>query len=339
MVTLNYLYRHPNPIYFSVEKLFTAIGAQISRSCPEEFKVQEGVLPYPSHWRKILSNIRFAKDRQQDINHITGDVHYAILPLSGDRINVLTIHDCVMLHRYPALDPRHWLMKWLWYDLPVRKADMVTVISENTKRELLHFTKCNPGKIRVIPNFVDDSFQPAPAVFNKEYPRVLFVGSTPNKNLERLVRAIEGIPLRLEIVGMPDEQQIRLLKDHRIDYQLSSGLTPEALLQKYRECDLLAFPTVYEGFGLPIIEAQAVGRPVLTSNISPMREVAGGGACLVDPFDTGSIRKGLMDILNDKDYREKIVAEGSANVARFRLDKIAAQYVELYRELIQRKLN
>jgi glycosyltransferase involved in cell wall biosynthesis len=267
---------------------------------------------------------------------VTGDVHYAILGFRKRKVNVLTIHDCVMLHKNPR-GPRHWLMKRLWYELPVKKADAVTVISENTKRELLRFTKCDPEKIRVIPDFVDPAFRPSGRGELNRPPRVLFIGSTPNKNLERLIMALEGLPVRLEMVGVPDEKQLRLLQQHHIDYRQSAGLTQEELLAKYEECDLLAFPTTYEGFGLPIVEAQAVGRPVLTSDLPPMNDVAGDGAVLVDPYRVDAIRQGILSILGDADLRLGLVERGFRNVQRFRLENVAEQYVSLYRELLQLK--
>ncbi len=221
---LCYFYRHPDPIYFSVEKLFTELGRQIAKKYDKEFIVEQRTLPYSSNWKRLIPNIDFAKRHQQEINHITGDVHYALMRFSKSNINVLTIHDCVMLHRYSKRNPRYWIMKWLWYDLPVAKADAVTVISEHTKKELLHFTNCDPGKIRVIPNFVDAGFRSVAFGFNKECPCILFVGSTPNKNLERLIQAIEGIKLRLEIIGQLSDDQLALLKRCGIDYHQSSGL-------------------------------------------------------------------------------------------------------------------
>jgi glycosyltransferase involved in cell wall biosynthesis len=339
MHTLCYFYRSPDPIYFSVEKLFTGLGRRIAGAYDKEFTVENRTLPYPSNWKRLIPNIRFAKRHQKEINHITGDVHYALLRFSKSHINLLTVHDCVMLHRYSTRNPRYWIMKWLWYDLPVRRADIVTVISENTKKELLHFTKCDPGKIRVIPNFVDAAFRPVAFEFKKEYPCMLFVGSTPNKNLERLIQAIEGITLRLEIIGQLSDEQQALLKKCHIDFHQSSGLGPEALLEKYIQCDLLAFPSTYEGFGLPIVEAQAIGRPVLTSNMAPMNEVSGDSACLVDPYSVDSIRAGVLKILNDEDYRNRIIVQGFHNAARYSLEKVADQYVALYRELLKERLN
>jgi glycosyltransferase involved in cell wall biosynthesis len=336
---LRFFFRHPDPIYFSLEKLFMGIGDRISAAYPAEFSVENLYLPFPSNWKRISSNINFAKKHRADINHITGDVHYAILGFNNRSVNILTIHDCVALHRYPAASPKYRILKWLWYDLPVRKADVVTVISGNTKDELLRFTKCDPAKIKIIPNFVDPAFTPSPPGLKKELPSILFIGSTPNKNLERLVASLEGINAELEIIGTLTDDQLQLLKKHKISFHRSSGLSKEALLQKYIDCDLLAFPSTYEGFGLPIIEAQAIGRPVLTSDIEPMREVAGGVACLVNPFDVSSIRKAVLRLLEDDDYRKELIEGGFRNVQRFRLETVADQYADLYRQLVRKKLN
>ena len=337
MYRISYFYRKPQSNYFSIENLFHRISGQVESFYSEEFVVQEFEMPFINKFKTLVKNISFARQRQSEINHITGDIHYALLGCRKKNINILTIHDCVTLHRYPKTNPKYWIIKWIWFDLPVKKADVLSVISENTKNDLLRFTNCNPEKIRVIGNFVDPGFQNTSYLFRKEKTQILFIGTTENKNLNRLVEAVDGMDVKLDIVGKLNDSQLSVLKKHRVEYIQSSGLSKEALYEKYRECDLVAFPSTYEGFGLPIIEAQASGRPVLTSNLSPMREVSGAGACLVDPFDRRSIRKGLLTIIEDTKYREKMIETGLENVKRFSLEHVTNQYVELYRELISRK--
>jgi glycosyltransferase involved in cell wall biosynthesis len=99
----------------------------------------------------------------------------------------------------------------------------------------------------------------------------------------------------------------------------------------------VVFASTYEGFGMPIVEANATGRPVVTSNIGPMPEVAGSAACLVDPFDCSSIREGIVRVIGDADYRSHLVAGGFENVKRFQADVIAAQYAAVYREVFLRR--
>ena len=110
-------------------------------------------------------------------------------------------------------------------------------------------------------------------------------------------------------------------------------LTDEELVQAYRRCDMVVFASLYEGFGLPILEAQAMGRPVITSNFGAMREAAGDGALLVDPYSVEAIREAVLRIKREPALREDLIAKGRENAERFRAEAVAARYAELYRNL------
>jgi glycosyltransferase involved in cell wall biosynthesis len=337
MIRLTFFYRHTNPLFFSIERVFGNIAAQLRERYATEIMVEEVKMPFVSKPRNLFKNITFTRRRQTDINHVTGDIHYALLGCNRGKIKVLTIHDCVSVQKYPRTDPRYWIIKWIWYDWPVRWADHVTVISESTKKELLRLVQVPTEKVSVISNYIDPCFRAMPGVFNVACPRILFIGTTPNKNLGRLVTALKDIPAILDIVGELTQEQLAALNDAGIRYEQSARLSRDELLEKYCLCDLLAFPSTYEGFGLPIVEAQAVGRPVLTSSLSPMREVAGDGAYLADPYDSHAIRKGLLRIITEPDYRGQLVRHGWNNVARFSLETVTQEYISLYRQLIGRK--
>ena len=319
--------RRPQGANYSVERLFT----DVRTSFPPGIDARVAVCRFPSRgiWRRIYDAIE-AVFRQGEVNHITGDVHFLALLLHRKK-TVLTILDLVSVHRLQGI--RRSLFLFLWYRWPMKRSAMVTVISEATKEDLLRHVSVPPQKIRVVHCCVSDDFIYIQRIFNETKPVILQVGTKPNKNLQRVAEALRGVPCHLRIIGELPDQDARLLQLHEVDYSSVSGITDAELLEEYRRCDLLMFASTFEGFGLPIIEAQATGRPVITSDLPSMAEVAGGSACLADPFDVQSIRAGVIKIINDSRYRGNLIELGLENVKRFRAEAIAAQYADIYREL------
>jgi glycosyltransferase involved in cell wall biosynthesis len=115
-----------------------------------------------------------------------------------------------------------------------------------------------------------------------------------------------------------------------VHYQSYGRLSDDELVQRYREADVISFVSTYEGFGMPIVEAQCMERVCVTSNCSSMPEVAGDGACLVDPLDVASIRAGFQRVIAEEEYRETLIEAGRVNRLRFNAQKIADDFLRVY---------
>lgn len=281
-------------------------------------------------WPRIQIALAFRKARCV-INHITGDIHFAILGLPK-KGSILTVHDCgFMDHSNPMARFILWLF---WLKLPIAHAQVVTAISEATKADLIRFTGCKPEKIRVIPTIIKTHFIPSPKEFSPQKPRILHIGMAHNKNLFRHMEALAGIECHLHIVGRITEEARIRLEALQIDYSNTWDLSDAQVYAAYQNCDLLLFASTLEGFGMPILEAQTVGRPVITSNLSSMAEVAGDSACLVDPYSVESIRGGVLRVIHDEAYRGKLLLAGFENIKRFRPEQVARAYADLYEELV-----
>jgi glycosyltransferase involved in cell wall biosynthesis len=246
---------------------------------------------------------------------------------------LLTIHDCRYVDRKKGFAQK--MVTWLYLKAPVQKAAWVTAVSENTKKEIMRYTGCAPGKIKVIPVPVNPVFKPAPKVFNKECAVILQVGAAENKNLARLAKAIQNMPCRLVIIGCVSPRDMEKLDQYKINYTIKSDLNISALYTEYVQCDIVSFVSLQEGFGMPLIEANCVERVVITSNISSMPEVAADAACLVDPYDAEDIAKGFLKIIHNEAYRQQLIANGRQNRLRFNEETIANAYYEMYKNMAQ----
>ncbi len=318
------IFRKPQTYYFSIEKVFALIEPFLKN----KVILQKAFVPrHKVSVSTFVKNLQFVSKLKADVYHVTGDIHYAVFGLSA-RKTILTIHDCVFMYQAHGLKRK--ILYYLFLKWPVKRSALITTVSEKSKEDIIRFTGCSSEKVVVIADPYDERITFQPHQFHKQRPLILFVGITPNKNLFRVIEALEGISCELHIIGKIPAAEREQLEKKKIAFKESYNLTDEELRHAYKNSDIVLFPSLFEGFGLPIIEAQQTGRPVITSNLSPMKDVAGSGACLIDPFSAKSIRDGIMNVIEDGEYRAHVIKHGLKNAELYRPDRIANSYLELY---------
>lgn len=281
-----------------------------------------------SLWRNVQFVIKSQKLQKCDVVHITGTESY-LLPFLKRHKVLFTVHDIASLETNCSGLKR--MFKRRAFIETIKYADFVTFISQKSMHETLDAISLELSRVKVIENPLERSYKFSPREFNVSLPTILHVGTKPNKNLSRSVEALKGIACRLRIVGVLSSQQKEELDRSGIDYSNVWNISDQQMLEEYKECDIVNFPSTYEGFGMPIVEGQAVGRVVVTSQIEPMKSVGGKGVVLVDPYSVDSMRKGYESIIEDKSLRDATISMGVKNSERYDLYRITKEYFEIYK--------
>jgi len=249
-------------------------------------------------------------------------------PLSSTPVPlVVTVHDLAVL-RHPETF-NLWTRRYSRYCVPrvVQAARRLIAVSEFTKNELVGLLGVPEGRIRVVPNGVAEVFSSEGPAEEGEY--VLAVGTLePRKNLERLAEAARRVGLELRVAGARGWGRVALEGD---GVRLLGEVSDARLAELYRGALCLAYPSLYEGFGLPVLEAMACGTPVVTSAGGATEEVAGGAAVLVDPLDPASIARGIEEAVS---RRQELRRRGLERARTFTWERTAAATAEVYREAV-----
>jgi glycosyltransferase involved in cell wall biosynthesis len=277
----------------------------------------------------------------------------AVPPAGSGQKLVVTVHDLAFLvvpHVFPTL----WRNQFrTGLRATVRRADAIIAASRNTAEDLLSRTKVDPQKVHVIPEAApplpEEPPDPDEVIARLKIPRpyLLFVGTLePRKNLVRLIRAYRraaatGLPHALVLAGPLGWRHQTLLREIALygpgDVVLTGPLAPPELDALYRSAAAFIYPALYEGFGLPVLEAMARGVPTICSNTSSLPEVAGEAALGVDPASVREIGAALEALLTDPALQEKLAARGRARAERFSWDETARLTLQVYERVLESK--
>jgi len=282
--------------------------------------------------------------------------HYVLPPLTPCR-TVVTIHDCIHL-RFPQ-----YLRSKLGYAYAraalwsaTHRAARVITVSEASKRDILRYFRVPESRIDVIHNAIDDRFRQAPAAEDMERvrqryqlnaPFILYAGNIkPHKNLERLIESFHLLrqdpalkDVQLLIIGDEISKYAtlrRAVHRHKLHKHVRffGFVSHETLAALYRLADVFVFPSLYEGFGLPPLEAMASGTPVITSDVSSLPEIVGDAALLIDPTEPEAIADAMRRVLGDADLRASLKARGLARARAFSWERSIRRVREIYSEVL-----
>lgn len=320
---VNHYFRNPGGGNYSIEKVFSIISqALTSQILVRRFFTQRPV-DLPAIYR--VSRL------QGDIHHITGAVNYLALGLPRNS-TIITIHD--IGHLTETLSGwRKAFYKNIFWKLPLHRVSYVTAISNFTRNAIVENLQIESTKIQVIYNPVDPLFRFTYPLRNS-CPVIMQIGVGKNKNIDTLIKAVDGLDVKLLLVRRPEDELVRKLNGHRINFEFRYNLSDQELAQAYCDSNILYFGSTYEGFGLPVIEAQAVGRPVIISNIESLIEISNDSSIITELNNVEHVRNAIVNLLFNSDLYNRYMELGRQNARRFSPEVIANQYYALYQNVM-----
>jgi glycosyltransferase involved in cell wall biosynthesis len=262
-------------------------------------------------------------------------------PAFINRKSLLIVHDLTHLHYYGAL-------KRFYYNLVYRplyrNISKIICVSEFTKSEFLAWSRLPSGKVDVVYNGCSSTFSPSGDKYDSGFTYILYPGNHRDyKNLDRLIRAFSSSGVSKDDVHLiltgPENLKLRSLSEHLniSQYLHFTGKVPAAEMPAlYRGALAVAFVSLYEGFGLPIVEAMACGVPVITSRVSAMPEIAAGAALLVDPYSESEIASAIQQISIDKNLRQDLIERGLVRQQAFDWKISAEKFWSLANQVARR---
>ncbi len=305
----------------SIENVFHTIERGLSKI---KYEVTNYFLEKP-----LFTAVKELKALNADYYHITGDIYFLALLLPRDK-TTLTLHD-IGFYKNHKKTAKLLLKGFLWLSLPLRYVKNFSVISEFVKNDVIQYFGISTEKISVIPNPLTLPLQRSEKPFDANRVRILQIGTGPHKNLIGLIEAVKSKDyIHLDIIGNPSEELINLMIDYKVSYTLHKNISNEEVIKLYYDVDIIYFASFSEGFGLPILEGQAAAKVVITSDMSPMKEVANGGAILVDPYSVASIRLAVDHVIQDPELRSFTTTKGFDNLKKYDLGHIVSLYINLF---------
>lgn len=308
-------------------------------------------LPSRSPFRRLLYDLpRLARQYRFDVLHVTYNA-----PFFSPCPFVVTVHDVSYVRHPEFFSLRDRLVLSALVPRSVRAAHRVFTVTEFAKRELGAVYHVPPGKIDVTPNAASENFsqevdrarlQAVRTKYGTSPDYILAVGNLqPRKNLTRLIRAYaravqsHNLAHKLVLVGQPQwkaSEVLRAVEEQGLRNRvILTGFVPDDELRLlYNAATVFVYPSLYEGFGLPVLEAMACGTPVIASNTSALPEIAGDAARLVDPRDVDELARALVEMLSDTALRETFTQKGLAHVKTFSWQATARRVWEAYHSVL-----